>query len=42
MAAILEAAAEGRRITIQQTCERPAGLGPDEVRGLLAAKPGKL
>ena len=36
MAGILEAASEGRRVTIAQTCERPAPLGEDEAKGLLA------
>ena len=36
MAGILEAASEGRRVTIEQTCERPARLDEAEARGLLA------
>jgi len=36
MAGILEAAGENRRVTIEQTCERPPPLGEDEAKGLLA------
>ena len=36
MAGILEAAGEGRRVTTARTCERPAPLGEDEAKGLLA------
>jgi predicted dehydrogenase len=36
MEGILTAAAENRRVVIEQSCERPASLNDDEARGLLA------
>lgn len=36
MAAILEAAREGRRVDVADTCERPPILGEEEAAGLLA------
>ncbi len=36
MAGILEAATEGRRVTIAQTCERPSPLDETQARELLA------
>jgi hypothetical protein len=35
MAGILEAASKRRRVTIEETCERPAYLGEQEAAGLL-------
>lgn len=36
MQGVLQAAAEKRLVTIDQPCERPAALGDDEAKGLLA------
>lgn len=42
MTSILKSGESGKFVTLQTTCERPAALGVDEARALLARKPAPI